>query len=225
MDKIFSLIIVILASTNFGFAQSKSYVGIIFGPSIPIEAYGSKDINTEYAGYADRGSFFNININYKWTDDIGIVALLNVSSQPFDNKRFVDNVSASTPGIYWEIDANRWRVGGFMLGLYRPFTLKNKNKNYLELRGMIGFLTTTSPELNMYMNDGTSYAIVEQSSVSVSSFSYLIGTVFNLNLQNNLRLLVNIDILQTTPEFENIEQQFNDGSINYHLRNQYQYSI
>ncbi len=196
-----TLAIALLTSSN-SFSQDKGYIGISLGPSIPIGEYASRDASNKSAGWATTGAIFDISFAYKLGQNFGVTGLLRGQANGIDNDAYASELSNQAGGN-WTVDSKAWSIGGFMFGAYGSFPISDKVS--FDTRAMIGFLSATSPELNVTLNGSGGLAWFKQSSVSATSFSYLIGGGFKFDVGNKICLLANLDYLGAKPEFRYVE--------------------
>jgi len=183
-------------------SQDKGYIAISLGPSIPIGDFASKDANNNSAGWATTGAIFDISFAYKLGRNFGLSALLRGQANGIDNDAFASEL-AKQAGGNWTVDSKAWSIGGLMFGAYGSFPISDKVS--FDTRAMIGFLNATSPELNVTLNGSGGAAWVKQSSVSATSFSYLIGGGFKFDVGHKICLIANLDYLGAKPEFRDVE--------------------
>jgi len=217
--KILSIVVIlIIATISFG-QDSRGYIGFSFGPSFPLGEFASKDLDTEDAGYATTGFLFDISFAYKLGDGkFGFTALLRAQANPTDVQAMADKLAELVPGVFWTVEGQAWGTAGFLFGGFAPFPLSEKTK--LEIKGMIGFLSASSPELTITGSGGGESIWIKQSSGNASSFAYLIGAGFKFDLSRRLYLLTNLDYLGAKPEFSDIEITASDGSSETDTRSQ-----
>ena len=194
------LTISLLTATNCH-SQDKGYIAISLGPSIPIGDFASRDASNKSAGWATTGAIFDISFAYKLGQNFGLTALLRGQANGIDNDAFASEL-AKQAGGNWTVDSKAWSIGGLMFGAYGSFPISDKVS--FDTSAMIGFLSATSPELNVTLSGSGGAVWVKQSSVSASSFSYLIGVGFKFDVGNKICLLANLDYLGAKPEFRDV---------------------
>ncbi len=204
---LFLFTISILTITN-SFAQNKGYLALSAGPSIPIGEFASKDPNNTKAGCATTGVSLNLSFAYKLGKKLGLAALLRSQSNSFDNEAFENELETQT-GASWTIDSKPYTTRGFMLGGYGAFPISETVS--FNTRALFGFLSTNSYELTSSIDNSGGAAWFKISSVSATSFAYLLGGGFKFDVSENVCMLINIDYLQTKPEFRNIQITSSNG--------------
>ena len=213
MKKIISTLTVMFLITSISIAQNDNgYIGISFGPSIPMSDLASKSADNSAAGYANSGAIFDISFNYKLGDgDFGIVALLRGQANAIDAQELANSAASLYPGILWTVESDPWSIGGFLFGGYATFPISNKAS--FDAKAMLGFLSATSPELHITASNQASSVWVISNEATASSFAYCISSGFKFELGDKMYLLSNIDYLASNPEFLNRETLASDGSI------------
>lgn len=185
--------------------SDKGYVGLSVGASIPIGDFASKDKNNNSAGFATTGTIFDISFGYKLGKNFGISALYRGQVNPTDADAFAAIFQNQYPGISWTVDSKSWSAAGFLFGCYGSFPIGTSGQTSFETRALIGFLSATTPEINITGRFGTTSAWIRQSSATATSFSFLLGMGFKFNVGNKICLLTNLDYLGAKPEFTDIK--------------------
>ena len=162
---------------NNNIDRRKGYIGLSVGPSIPIGEFASR-----YSGLANTGIQINlVNFGYRFSENFGIAATWFGAANPVE----INNIGP-------------WSYGGLMAGPLLSFPLSQKAE--WDFRPMIGYSSTTAPDLGW----GTEQA---------SSLALNIGTVFRINVSNKVALLLSADYFSTKPEFENVYVEQQIGTI------------
>lgn len=213
MKKILFGLIMLLSITTQSYAQdSKGYIGISFGPSIPMGDLASKDADNDEAGWAKTGALVDISFAYKLgKGNFGITALLRGQSNPIDAQALSDEFANEFPGVIWNVQSDNWGIGGLMFGGFGSFPLSEKSS--FDTRAMIGFVNASSPGMTVTGTAPGGSIWVKQSSASAAAFAYLIGAGFKFEIGSKLYLLTNLDYLGSKPEFSNVETTTSDGDI------------
>ena len=212
MKKRFFAVLIISICILGGFAQDKNgHVGISLGPSIPIGDLSSKDYDNASAGWANTGGIFDISFAYKLgKGNFGITALLRGQANPYDAQAYANELANQLSGVVWTVDTKAWGIGGLLVGGFGSVPISPKTN--FESRAMIGFLTAVSPEITVTAIGTGGAAWARQSSATATSFAYMIGAGFSLDLGNNMFLLSNLDYLGSKPEFRDVETISSDGT-------------
>lgn len=196
------LTISMLTTSTNCYSQDKGYIGVSFGPSIPIGDFASRDASNKSAGWATTGAIFDITFAYKLGTNFGLTGMLRGQANGLDNDAFANELAKQSGGN-WTVNSKAWSIGGLMFGGYGSFPISDKVS--FDTRALIGFLSATSPEFNITLNGSGGAGWIKQSSVSASSFSYLIGCGFKFDVANKICLLANLDYLGSKPEFRDVE--------------------
>lgn len=225
MRKLTLLISVLFVFVNNSFSQDKSstdkgskdkgYIAISLSSSTPTGDFGSKDINNSSAGLAKTGTSFDISFAYKFGKSFGLSAMIRRQANPVDNQVLLDELYKENPTVVWTADSKDWMIGGLLFGGYGSFPI-GQGKTSFNARAMIGFLHASSPDITLTgVQVGTS-AWVKLNSASATSFSYLFGAGFKFNVGSKVCLLLNLDYLGTSPEFQNAKTTTSKGTSHTH---------
>jgi len=208
---IFSLLAMTILSSFSRAQDEKGYIGFSLGPSIPLGDLASKNVNNAAAGWAKTGAIFDISFAYKLGNgNFGISALLRGQSNPTDAQSIVDEIANQSSGINWSVESGSWGMGGLMFGGFGSFPISEKAS--FDTRVMIGFLSATSPEINITGSGLGGTVWVKQSSAGSTSFAYMFGAGFKFDIGRKLYLLTNLDYLGSNPEFRGVETTASDGT-------------
>ena len=187
----------------YSYSQSKGYVAISVGPSIPIGDFASKNMANPSAGLSNTGAIFDISFAYKLGTQFGISALLRGQANPTDAQLIANELAKEDPLTYWTVESKTWGVGGLLFGGYGSFPVSEKIN--FDARGLIGFVNASSPEINITGTKQGKSIWAKQGIVSTNAFSYLIGAGFTFDIGSKICLMINMDYMGTKPEFNNIE--------------------
>ena len=148
--------------------EKRGFIGVSAAASIPVGSFSDT-----FAGYTKIGMQLNlINFGYLLTDNIGI------SARWFG--------AANRAGKTDEL----WSLGGVLAGPL--FSIKLSENAQTDLKPMIGYLYTKTPNLGGY------YALAGQ---EVYSLAFSIGTQSRLHLNKTVSLVVNADYLFSKPKY------------------------
>lgn len=203
MKNLFILITISLFSATNCLSQDKGYIAISLGSSAPTGDFASKDPDNNSAGFATSGAIFDISFGYKFGKNFGIAALLRGQANGTDAQAIADEISKQNPGISGTVESGTWGIGVYMVGGYGSFPISEKVS--FESRIMFGFLSATSPDINVNLTGLGGSAWVKQKSASSSAFAHLIGVGFKYDAGRRICLLANFDYLGAKPEFRNVE--------------------
>ena len=137
---------------------------------------------------------------------------------PFDGRAIERQLEEQNPGLNSYVDSKPWSIEGLMIGAYGSFPISKKVS--FESRVLIGFLTSTSPEMTINLSGSGASSWIKQSSSSSSSFTYLLGVGFKYDIGRRTCLLANFDYLDAHPEFTDIELYSSTGSRSTNTFNQ-----
>ena len=131
--------------------ERKGFIGISIGPSITTGDYSSKNISNVYAGFADNGLNVNLNLAYRFNNNIGLTAMWSQNYHGMDVNAAVNQFQRIDPTLSWSMQADNWSCGFGLGGLLVSFPF---NKLDFDLKAMVGFATCVAPELRLFATDG-----------------------------------------------------------------------
>mgnify|MGYP006176693219 CR=1 FL=1 len=204
------LIISFILLTLAGFTQDRSgYIGISLGPSFPVGDYAAT--SGENAGYADRG--FNMSLVsfcYKFGERFGVAASWYGIANPPDGEALVEGVGFNDLYFSGQLETSLWSTSGMSAGLLVSFPYTNFD---LDIKTLIGFAGTRSPELKLTILDGFSSVIIlyeEQESNIGLSLSF--GGAIRYYMSEKWALSLNLDYFTTSAKFPEYNILISDGT-------------
>lgn len=205
MKKIFTTAVAILCLITISQAQDhKGYIGVTFGPSIPMGDYSSKNFNNDDAGFALTGFYIDFNFNYKLGGgNFGLAAMLRANSNDIDIYTLSEEIFNADRSLNWKFETSNYSVTSFMFGGFGAFPI-NEKIDFVP-KALIGFASANSPYYKITASDKNNSAWIKQESGSGTAFTYLLGAGFNFDIGKKLILLTNLDYSACKPEFSNVE--------------------
>lgn len=209
----FAGILIFLTTLAFGQVTEdrRGYIGISLGPAIPVGKFASKNINSNDAGLADPGAIFDVSFAYKLKKNFGVAALLRGQYNPVDVQPMADKMRSELPGVNTQVNGDGWSSGGFMAGVYSSYPLNQRASVVFELKTLIGFMNTTSPQIDINASSAEGAVRVRQHSAEATSFAYLFNAGMRFNAGKRIAFLVNADYLNYTPNFKDVRMSSNAG--------------
>jgi opacity protein-like surface antigen len=217
--------LIFLTSTAFSQETRKGLIGISLGPSIPLSEYADNDGDNEDAGFALTGLHLNFNFSYKFNENLGVAALWTGNAHPVDVDEMVDLFWSIDPSLNWEVESEAWSSGALMGGLLVSFPSDQVD---FDIKALIGYSTSTIPNIDVTASDGFSIATIKQNEASTLAFAVNLGAGLRYNVSEKIALTLNLDYFSTKPEFEvsttsnfgassndDIEQQMNMMNISF----------
>lgn len=201
---LFSTLLVIAMFWQLHAQDQNGYIGISLGPSFPTGGFAKQDPDEKDAGWAKTGAIFDISFAYKFgNSNFGVAALLRGQANPMDAEAIADELAGQIPGVLITVTTTNWQIGGLMLGGYGSFPISEKAS--FDTKALIGFMSTTAPEITTTATSTYGSEWVKQSSKTASSFGYLLGAGFRFDLGKKLSFLTQVDYMGTKPEFKDVE--------------------
>lgn len=208
MKKNLTLTSIFILITTIVFGQTaedrKGYIGISLGPSIPIGSFARDDANT--------GAIFDAHFAYKLKKNVGLAVLIRGQYLPVNVQSLTGKMRQVIPGVNTDVKGDGWSSGGLMAGIYSAYPLDQKGIAVFELKTLAGFMTTTSPQVDIRLSSSEGSGWVRQHSVSATAFSYLINAGMRFNAGKRMAFIVNADYLDYTPNFKNIKMTTSIGT-------------
>lgn len=114
-----------------------------------------------------------------------------------------EELANQSPGVVWSVESKNWGIGGLMFGGFASIPVSNKAT--FDTRAMIGFLSSTSPDITITATGTGGSAWIKQGTTNATAFAYMFGAGFKFDIAPKLYLLTNLDYLGSKPEFRNVE--------------------
>lgn len=199
MKKITFLIIAALITNNI-VAQSnqkssvvnnsKAFLVISGGPSIPVGIFSSTDINKSGAGYANLGYNVNLNGGYEITDRFGIAGTVFYSRYNV-NQKLINNLNSMFSIVRsYSFETDHWQYGGIVVG---PMTtIKVMDNIKVDFKAMAGFARVNSPRIKI--SDAVTGELLATSEDRwTDAFALQVGSNLRYNFASRLCAFVNVD--------------------------------
>lgn len=206
MKKIITTLLLFMATITF--SQEKGYLGVEFGSSTPMSDFGDDDFNNDESGFAKQGTYIGLTGTYSIKEQWGLAYNLRYQTNPLDNKKISDYFAGEFPNFANTVSSNSWTISGSMIGLYSSIPLF-ANVSW-ENKIMIGFLTAKNPYLKVELTDGTNDIKFEQKEAKTSSFTFGLSTGLKVDITSKLGVLFNIETMNATMKFKDVETYLND---------------
>lgn len=207
-------ILILVVSIVFGqiTEDRKGYIGISVGPAIPVGGFASKNTDNSKAGLATTGAIFDVSFGYKLKKNIGIAALLRGQYNPVNVQSLADKMNSQISGASAYVKGDGWSSGGVMAGIYSTHPLNHKATIIFELKTLVGFMNTTSPQIDMTISSPEGSGWVKQHSATATSFSYLFNAGLRFNTGKRIAFILNADYTDYTPNFKNVQITSSQGT-------------
>jgi hypothetical protein len=204
MKNLLTLMLILMFNTFASFSQEKGYIAISIGPSIPTGEFASKNMDNESSGFANTGAIFDISFAYKLNKNFGLTAVLRGQANEVDAQALSKEMSKQlTSDITNSVSTGSWGIGGLLVGGYA--TVPFAKQLSFESRLMLGFITSTSPDMTINLSSPNGSAWVKQSSATAPAFAYLAGIGIKYDVAKRVCLLTNFDYLGANPQFVDVE--------------------
>lgn len=206
MKKIITTLLLFVATITF--SQEKGYLGIEFGSSTPMSDFGDDNFNNDESGFAKQGTYIGLTGTYRIKEQWGLAYNLRYQTNPLDVDKISNYFMSEFPTYSNVVSSNSWTISGGMLGLYSSIPLF-ANVSW-DSKIMIGFLTAKNPYLKVELTDGTNEIKFEQKEAKTSAFTFGLSTGIKVDITSKLGILFNIETMNATLKFQDVETYIND---------------
>lgn len=176
-------------------------VSFTAGLSYPIGKFGSKELDIEETGLANRGTLGEFAISHQFKNQPwGLISSFNFSDYAFDNEALETELDSRTDGD-WTVKESNYKITSLNLGL--SYNLQLGRKIVLSFRVMTGLATTTFPSLEESWT--SQYYTPRSTSIHGSkakSLNVLFGTGFRIKLFKSINWLVDCSYLGNKAKFD-----------------------
>ncbi len=190
--------------------DKRGYLTFGFGPSIPFSDFSSTSSGNDDAGYAMAGANLNITFAYRLGRSLGLTAMLTGTSNPVDADALASDFNKTYPGTNWTISADRWRIGGLMVGGFATFPA-SENLSF-DVRLLGGVLNTTMPEIRATATSGIAGATATREQKTASAPTFDLGFMFRYRAGDYLCLLAGADFIAANPTFNDVVTRTSFGN-------------
>ncbi len=214
MSKHFLLLVIIVFCYVTGLTQvtnQHSFVELSIGTSLPIGKFANKTHTIspgDSTGLAKIGFGFNLSLNYRIKNSIGIMALIGNSFNKQDKNAY-DNYFRKTYGndAKTEIGTDSWQIWKILAG---PFfeTQVSKSKNiYLRTRLLSGICKSIKPAYTIIgvigTNPGNTITVKESRGKDhlQSAFCYQLNAGLIFKTSKKYFFSANLDFFSANPHF------------------------
>jgi hypothetical protein len=201
------LIYVLMMISCQGFSQTKGYVSLCLGPSIPTGDFGENSMTNSSAGSAKTGLVLDVRFAYTIKNNLGVIAMLHSIANPVDAQYIADETAKLVLGTPVTVEGGSWSTAGLSGGLYYGIPIEEKTK--IEAFGMIGYSNSQSPETIIK----AAGASVKQESKSDVNFAYDIGIGIRHDFAKRMVWHLNMDYTGTSADFQDVVITASDGTV------------
>ena len=158
--------------------NSKAFLVLSAGPTIPVGVFSSTDVDKSGAGYANLGYNVNLNAGYQITDMFGVSGTVFYSRYNVDQK-LVDNLnSLFSIAPRYSFETDHWQYGGIVVGPMA--TVKVIDNVMVDFKAMAGFARVNAPTLKI--SDGVTGELL---ATSEDKWTDALALQFGSNLRYN----------------------------------------
>jgi hypothetical protein len=182
--------------------DTRGYVTIGLGPSIPFADFASTSTSNDDAGYALTGGNLNIAFAYKLGTHLGLTAMFTATSNEVNVDAIADDFDEEFPAADWTVTADRWRIGGFMIGGFATFPA-SENLSF-DVRLLGGVLQSVMPEIRATAVAGAMGASATRQESRISAGAIDLGFLFRYQVVSSLCIFGGADFITANPRFEDV---------------------
>jgi hypothetical protein len=182
--------------------DKRGYLTIGLGPSVPFSDFSSTSASNDDAGYAMTGGNLNIAFAYRLGQNLGLTAMLTGTSNPVDVDALAADFKQSYPNANWTVTADRWRIGGVMIGGFATFPA-SENLSF-DVRLLGGVLKSTMPEIRATATSGIIGGSATREEKSVATVTFDLGFMFKYKIANAVCILAGADFITANPKFNDV---------------------
>ena len=199
-----TLFLLLFASLAAVSQNTKTHIGLSFGPSFPLGDFARTEISDSTSGWAKTGLGIQVSYTYRIAHNFGIAAMAVYSGNKFNTSKYKDELEILHPdyGVSIEIRHN-WSSGGILAGPYLRFPLGESID--WNIRTLFGFYGGYSPQIIIRTTQKVTGEKAEylRQSGKAFSFGYSLGTGFEFKFSAYC-LLVYADYLASPVRFNNV---------------------
>lgn len=184
--------------------DTKFFVGLSGGPSVPVGVFQKKDFSvTSEAGLAKVGYVLNANLGYKFHKNFGIASTVFYSMYKLDQKAINDFIGKTNTTIVGAT-ADHWQYIGAVAGPMATVPLVEKL--FIDFKAMAGYAHANMPVIKVQL-EGLPAPIDASEEKWADAFAWQLGTNLRYNLTQKFCLFANADYNYMKPTWK-----MNDGS-------------
>jgi len=213
MRRRFTLIAAMLLWSSLMAQDYKNLIGFSFGPTFPINDFGSKDFDNYSASFANTGLIIDFTFSHYWDNNAGIEAMLRSQANAHDAQSLANGFAASYPGDVVTVESSSWQLGASLVGVGQRFALSENAR--FGTRLLAGLLTTTSPDITVISEVANTNRTIwtHQNTSLANAFAFLVGLSFETDLTKRMVFNTKVDYLGANPEFREVRYLGSDGSM------------
>lgn len=218
---LFLLVILVNQVTIAQKKDSKYFIGLSYGKSLPLGDFKDNKVQLDNLGYssgfANTGVKFDVFGGYSLNKEYGVTGLIRFQSFSTDANSFAKELNRLSPSVNYEVDSKDWKFASVLGGVYYNFPLTNRMS--LQPKCMIGLMYGISPEINVNANDGSNTRVIFVESGNSIGLAYEFGIGLKSKLGNNFALMPTFDFSGAFLSFKNNKTVTNyNGSNLYNTR-------
>jgi|SRR6185312_9094686 len=197
------------AGNGYGYGErnksTKFTMAFNAGVAVPLGAFASKDSvartdSTHAHGYAKTGFQFNLDISYRFFQNVGLVARIGGAICQFDVAGYTqgNNVPADfTVGV----DGKHY-IGEYLIGPY--FYLPASDIVSFEIKLMGGVVSSSYPEYGEASNLPNNYTSFSYKYTTASDFGYALSVGARFKIQENAAVMANLSYTGSTIGYQGL---------------------
>jgi hypothetical protein len=182
------------------------------GFAFPGADFGDKNIQSEKAGLANAGYFFQGSLTFKLTKNIGICAAYHHQKNKLNSEVINRQIMLVNSGIPFTTETSHWIISGLYAGLYLEHEIKSKPGLSVFFQAMVGKPKYTSPSFVSSVAVSGLYFTVGQNSASTFAMGYIFGSGLFYKASDELGLSFSLNYLGGKANFSNVQFSNSQGA-------------
>lgn len=214
MNKISLILILTFSFESFGQIEENDrngFASVNYGLNIPTGNYGSKKFSNSEAGFATKGSVFDIAFGHKILPKLGVMAMSRGLANGFDVGEYAQGLAnylgpsnpmeVTTVGV----ESNSYSLGGLLTGIYGSFPIANKISFEPRLLAGISGVSLPAMTIDVYESGAKIISFIREHSTTVA-FSYNIGAGTVFDVSKKVKLMINVDFFAAKAEWNDVQE-------------------
>lgn len=190
--------------------EKRGYLSIGLGPSIPLSDFASTSTGNDDAGYALNGGNLNLTFAYRIGSNLGVTGMLTGTSNPVNVTALAQDFKENYPSADWEITADRWKIGGLMVGGFGTFPITERFT--FDVRLLAGVLQSTMPKVTAKATAGALGASATREEKMATALTFDLGFLFRYQVGNSICLLAGTDFIGANPKYNDVKTTTSFGN-------------
>lgn len=186
-------------------------IGACAGFAFPLDEFADRNVNSEKAGLANAGYFFQGSLTFKLTKNIGICAAYHHQKNKLDANIINQQIMFINSGLPFTTESTHWVISGLYGGLVLEKEISSVKGLSVFFQGMVGKPKYTAPSYVSSLAIPGFYFTASQNSASTFAMGYILGTGLFYKVSNELGLSFSLNYLGGRARFTNVQYANSQG--------------